>query len=273
MVSGDKEKFLQKVPSLDCDIAILNLEDGVFDKEYARELVCKYLLKYQDTEIDTPKLVVRINSLDACGIADIKALNHVGAKCIRIPKIKNQDEVSKLLELVNSDVEVHLSLETKEAFNDISSLKVDDRVTTLYLGILDLLESLKLPQSLLSLQNNRANPTIEYILSKYLIDSKSVGFVPFSFVFQDYLDTDMFESWLEKEYAMGYNHKSCISPNQVKSVSKIFDNSDEIIRAKYIVKVFEENRDNGITGFSDTKYGYIDEPIYKDAVNTLKLEY
>jgi citrate lyase beta subunit len=72
MVSGDKEKFLQKIPNLKCDIAILNLEDGVYDKVYARNLVCKYISKYQKEGIKTPKLVVRINDINSIdGILDI----------------------------------------------------------------------------------------------------------------------------------------------------------------------------------------------------------
>jgi len=43
-------------------------------------------------------------------------------------------------------------------------------------------ESLGLPQSLLTL----TNPTVEYILSKFLINSKLAGFYPISFIYQDY---------------------------------------------------------------------------------------
>jgi citrate lyase subunit beta/citryl-CoA lyase len=266
MVSGDKEKFLQKIPNLKCDIAILNLEDGVYDKRYARNLVCKYISKYQKEGIKTPKLVVRINDINSIdGKEDIKALNQVDARCVRVPKIKSVEDVKRALDLTNPQTEVHLSLETKEAFADIKSLKIDNRVTTLYLGILDLLESMRLPQSLLTLHN----PTIEYILSKYLVDSKSAGFLPFSFVFQEYQDTQLFKKWLQKEYSMGFVSKACISPKQVELTNKIFDSSDEIDRARYIIKIFEEHRDRGITGFSDEKYGYIDEPIYKDALNIL----
>ena len=33
---------------------------------------------------------------------------------------------------------------------------------------------------------------------------------------------------------------------------------------------FEQNKKNGITGFSDERYGFIDEPIYKNAKQILK---
>ena len=41
MVAGDKEKHLDKINDLKCSIAIINLEDGVFDKKYALELLLK----------------------------------------------------------------------------------------------------------------------------------------------------------------------------------------------------------------------------------------
>jgi len=34
--------------------------------------------------------------------------------------------------------------------------------------------------------------------------------------------------------------------------------------------MFEERRAEGITGFSDERYGFIDEPIYKGALALLK---
>ena len=70
---------------------------------------------------------------------------------------------------------------------------------------------------------------------------------------------------------MGYTASSCISPTQALIVNQILSEDEkEIEKANYIVKIFEENRANGITGFSDEKYGFIDEPIYKNAKQILK---
>jgi len=35
------------------------------------------------------------------------------------------------------------------------------------------------------------------------------------------------------------------------------------------IKLFEMYRDEGITGFVDDEYGFIDEPIYKGALSLL----
>ena len=100
-----------------------------------------------------------------------------------------------------------------------------------------------------------------------------MGVKPVSFVFQEYQDLDTFNKWLELEHSMGYEAKGCISPKQVSLAKKIFINKEEEIkRAKVIVKLFEMHRDEGITGFSDEEYGFIDEPIYKGALKLLESE-
>ena len=260
MVAGDKEKHLDKIEQLECDIAIVNLEDAVFDKKFARELVAK---KLKNKTFKNKQIVIRVNDLDSCGKEDIEVLNSIKPDAIRVPKIKTIEDVKLALALINEDIDLHLSIETKEAFENLSKLKIDKRVTTVYLGILDMLESLGLPQYLVQLDN----PTIEYILSKFLIDSKIAGFKVISFVYQDYKKTDEFKQWCLKEKSMGFTGKGCISPTQVKIANEVFSvDEKEISKAKYIKKVFEEKQALGISGFVDEKYGFIDEPIYKDSV-------
>lgn len=265
MVAGDKKKHLDKLPNLKCDVAMINLEDGVFDKAFALNLLKQKFpngLKQKEK-----KIVIRVNSLKECGKDDIKVINTLKPDAIRVPKIKDQSDVKEALKLIDDDIEVHLSCETKEAFNNISSLKIDKRVTTIYLGILDLLESLELPQELLNL----SSPTIEYILSKFLIDTKAVGFYPVSFIYQDYKNTQEFRSWCKKVKTMGYTAKAVISPTQVDIVNEIFKPSQQQLKkAKYIQTIFEQKQKEGLSGFSDEKYGFIDEPIYKNALLILK---
>ncbi|MDB2405374.1 aldolase/citrate lyase family protein [Arcobacteraceae bacterium] len=262
MVAGDNQKHLDKLSVLKTDFATVNLEDAVYDKEMARNLVVKNLLGK-----DNKNIIVRVNSLDSCGKEDIEAINKTKPYAIRIPKVMSLDDVKLALELIDNDIEVHLTIETKEAFNLLSTFNIDKRITTVFLGILDLLESLGLPQNLLLLDN----PTIDYILSKFLVDSKSAGLKPVSFIYQDYKDLDTFEQWCIKEKKMGFTSKGCTSPSQVDIVNKVFaPNHNEIRRAQYIKEIFEKNLKNNCTGFSDEKYGFIDEPIYKDALLILR---
>jgi citrate lyase subunit beta/citryl-CoA lyase len=69
---------------------------------------------------------------------------------------------------------------------------------------------------------------------------------------------------------MGYIAKGCISPDQVSLVNEIFTDIElEIIKAKKIIKLFENQRKLGVTGFIDSDFGFIDEPIYKGALSLL----
>jgi len=258
MVAGDKQNHLNKINDLKCDIAIVNLEDGVFDKQKARKLVYNHFLNYKTNK----KIVVRVNSLDTCAIEDIKLINKIKPYAIRVPKIQTIKDVKQALSLINDDIEVHLSIETALALENLKSFKINERVTSVYLGILDMLESLKLPQSILT----RTNPSIDYILSKFLIDAKIANLNPVSFVYQDYKNIDEFRQWCLKEKFMGFTSKVCISPSQVDIVNDIFKIDEyEIEKAKDIVKLFNEKIKNKISGFSNEEYGFIDEPIYRNA--------
>jgi citrate lyase subunit beta/citryl-CoA lyase len=258
MVAGDKQKHLNNLTNLKCDIAMVNLEDGVFNKVLARDLVYKNLL---NNDIKN-KIVVRINSLDSCGKEDIKTINKIKPYAIRVPKIKTIEDVKECLKLIDKDIQIHLSIETKEALENLKTFKIDKRVTTVYLGILDLLESLGLSHSLLTFDN----ATIDYILSKFLIDAKTHSLYPVSFIYQEYQNLEQFELWCIKVKNMGYSAKACISPAQVDIINDIFkSNQDEIKKAKTIIQKFEEQQRQGISGFVCEKYGFIDEPIYKNA--------
>ncbi len=262
MVPADKPNLLQKLPTLECDVAIINLEDGVFDKRQA-------LINLQNilpTLEKTNKFIVRTNALNEGGKEEIEALKNIqNLDGFRIAKIKKPQEVEQALSLCKTQ-EIHLSIETKEAFSNISQLKIDARVTTVYLGILDLFNSMNISHEIIKIENQTTN----YILSKFLCDSLCADFWPVSFVFQDYQNLDAFKLWCEFEKSLGFGAKGCISPKQVKIANEVFGNNLELEKAYEIKKIFEESIANKISGFSHEKYGFIDEPIYKNALNIIK---
>ena len=132
--------------------------------------------------------------------------------------------------------------------------------------ILALLTSLGLPQSLVQ----PGNPAIDYILSKFLVDARTAGIHPISFMFQEYHDTETFRKWCEREKMMGFETKACMGPKQVQIANEVFGPDQAAIeRAKHIKSVFETNAANAQNGFMDEKYGFIDEPIYRDALLVL----
>ena len=261
MLSAHNEKHLQKVPMLDANCIMLNLEDGVSkeQKPEALSLCTKYLEKYKELN---KMFVVRVNALDEGGIEEIRYINSFKPDAIRVPKIQTPNDVKRALEIVDSDIELHLSIESASAWKNLSELRVDKRVSTFYLGVLDLFADMGLPHSII----DRENPSMRYLLSHFLISCKSIGVKPVSFVYQDHKNLEEFSKWLALEKSMGFKAKGCISPKQSEIVQKIFAFDDaEIKRAKRIVELFEENEKKGVSGFVDEELGFIDEPIYKGA--------
>jgi len=265
MLSCNNLEHLMKIDSVEADCIVLNLEDGVSreDKPFGLVLCAIFLSHHKHCD---KKLVVRVNALNEGGFEEIAYLNQFMPDAIRVPKIRDAKEVESVYELLDEKTELHLSIETSDAWNNLSLLKVDKRVTTFYLGILDLFADMKLPQSLIK----RDNPTVLYILSHFLVTCRIIGVRPVSFVYQEFKNLDEFKEWLYLEKSMGYDAKGCISPSQVSIVNEVFaDEEKEIRRAKTIVKLFELKREEGITGFEDDEFGFIDEPIYKGALAIL----
>ena len=261
-------EHINSIDESEADMITLNLEDAIAPSR-KREALDNIGLFLSHMEHSNSFIIVRVNPLDEGGAKEIEYLNDFSFDAVRVAKIKTQSEVARALTLLSDEKELHISLETKEAFENLGSLRIDERLTTANLGILDLLNSLGLPQSIARI----ANPTMDYILSKFLIDSKTAGIHPISFMYQQYNDTERFRAWCMRENMMGFESKACMGPKQVAIANEIFNiGKDEVAKAKYIKNMFEANEANGINGFMDDKYGFIDEPIYKDALLTLAKE-
>jgi citrate lyase subunit beta/citryl-CoA lyase len=270
MISMDNDKHVSKIWELNSESVILNLEDGVLDKNRALDNLRKFLML---PRIDNRILIVRTNPIFEGGLEEILTLNNLKPNAFRIPKIRNLNEIYTVLSITEKNsIEIHLSIETREAWTQLQNLKIDQRITTFYLGILDLVADLNLNSNII----NPNNSTIIYILSHFLVTTRAIGVLPVAPVFQEYKNIELFESWLKLEKELGFTAKGSISPTQSKRICEIFKiSNDEVEKAREIIKIFEkliEDRNNNI--FVETikheKYGFIDEPIYKLAKQILK---
>jgi len=266
MLSAHKLKHLVKIDTVDSDCIVLNLEDGVSAEEKPTALrLCAYFLS--KIHQSPKKLVVRVNAIDEGGLDEINFLNAYKPDAIRVPKINTVDDVKKVLEVLDESIELHLSIETAQALANLRELQYDKKVKTVYLGILDLLADLGLDQSILVPEN----PMIHHILAEFLLGAKLINAYAVSFVYQDYQNMTEFQRWLALEKMMGFSAKGCVSPTQAGEVMKCFEIQDkDIQRAKDIIELFETMKEQGVTGFADKKYGFIDEPIYKGALKVIQ---
>jgi citrate lyase subunit beta/citryl-CoA lyase len=266
MVNPLKIEHLNKIDELDADVIVINLEDGIAKEHKERALILAgvFISNLISSQV---KVVVRVNPFHEGGKEEIEFLNSIKPDAIRVAKVREMEEIESILEVLDDDITLHLSIETKEAFNNLRYINLSGKVEACYLGALDLLTDLGLPQSTLQFHN----PTAEYILSRFLVDCKIAGVVPVGFTYQNYNDLEGFRNWCKLEKSMGYRSKSCLGPKQTKIANTVFKEEEWIIeKARHIKNIFEEKAAEGETGFMDDDYGFIDEPIYKDALLTLE---
>jgi len=265
MLNPLKLKHLNNIDNLDADMITLNLEDAIAPSR-KKEALYNIALFLSHLKESKSFIIVRTNPLNEGGREEIDFLNSFSFDAVRVAKIKKKAEILEIDKLLKSEKEIHISLETKEAFQNLATFGGIDKFTTANIGILDLLTSLSLPQSLVT----HNNPTIHYILSKFLVDARTVGVNPISFMFQEYNNVNAFKEWCKLEKKMGFTTKACMGPLQVQIANEVFAIENEaLIRANHIKRVFEKSTKNGENGFMDIKYGFIDEPIYRDALLVL----
>jgi citrate lyase subunit beta/citryl-CoA lyase len=266
MLNPLRLKHINNIDDLDTDMVTLNLEDAIAPSR-KKEALHNIALFLSHLEASNTFIIVRTNPLDEGGREEIAFLNSFSFDAIRVPKIKTRDEILEIKILLNSEKDIHASIETKEAFTSLATFGGIAKFTTVNIGILDLLTSLGLPQSLVK----KDNPTIQYILSKFLVDAKIAGLNPISFMFQEYKDIESFRAWCELEKKMGFCTKACLGPKQVTIANEVFTLEETALaRAKHIKEAFENSASSGENGFIDKQYGFIDEPIYRDALLILK---
>ena len=277
LVSGDRIKHLKKILERDVDIVIFNLEDGVADKNkpIARKILKIFL---SNINSENKQIVVRINPIDSPFFFDdiyeiLPAIPHA----VRLSKVETAEDVITLDRIITSfekrnnlkenTIKIHLSIETGKAVQNLPNiLPSSKRVETAYLGILDLFSDLNLPQSSI-----KTSPTAKFLKALFVTTCRSYNVSPVAPAYQDYKDTEGFEKECIEDKLIGFNGKSCISIKQTEIANRIFSPSEEEIeKAKKIVKLYEKAKEEGKGGITFEGL-FIDQPIYKDALNILKL--
>ncbi len=276
IVSGDRIDHVKKALLRPADVVIFNVEDGVSEdrKEFARWFLRKFLI---NTPFDGSKeVVLRINPVDSKHFwEDITVLLPVVPHAVRLSKVKGPEDVLTLDSIITAFelskgiernfIKIQLSIETPEAVNKLLDiLSSSERINAVYLGILDLFSELSLSQRLSQGDLGR------FIREKFVFESRSKGIHPIAPAFQDYENLKGFEDEAEKEREIGFSGKMCISVRQVEVANRVFSPSrEEIEEAMEIVEVYEGALKEGKGGVP-YKGKFIDQPIYKGALNLLR---
>ena len=277
LVSADRPRHLKKVFARPADVLNFNLEDGVAEKNkaFARLLLRKFLL---NVPFDGSKeIVIRINPLNSpYSWDDMFVVFPTIPHAIRLSKVQSYKDVvaldgvitafEKAYELPPNTVKIQLSIETASALESLEKILTSSpRITVAYLGILDLFADLDISQ-----EKIYSSPLSAHIKSRFALTCRSLRIVPIAPAYQNYEDLEGFEKEALEEKELGFEGKMCISVRQVEIANKVFSPSmEEIKEAKKIVELYEEALKEGKGGIT-YKGKFIDQPIYRDALNKLK---
>ena len=244
-------RALEKATGLAADAIVMDLEDSVAPeaKAQARQNVRLALSEY---DYAYRVKVLRVNDVSTPWFdEDMALLSDIQPDAVLLPKVEQVDAIARahrVLDTVDSCGQVKLwaMLETTRAVSNAASIaqsaKQYPRFTTICIGNNDLAREAGM----------RVSSSREFLmpwLMMLLLAAKAQGLTILDGVYNDFRDTDGFESECEQGAAMGMDGKTLIHPMQIDPANKAFSPSEsEINHAKQIVAEFEkpENAHAGV---------------------------
>lgn len=245
-VPADNEKALRKLPSLDMDAVIVDLEDAVHPdaKASARELMVRSLRGWETRKA---LLVVRINPLDGSdGHADLKAALDISPDAILLPKVEAPSSIHTLSEALSDldadpAIRIWAMIETPRAMFNLGPMAElghhhTARLSCFVVGTNDLLKETGV----------RDASEIQPWLMQIVLAAKAGGLAVLDGVHNDFADMPGFETASRLARNRGFDGKTLIHPSQIAPANAIFaPDAEELAQARTIIAAFALPENNG----------------------------
>jgi citrate lyase beta subunit len=224
-------RAVEKARTLDCDVAILDLEDAVAP-EAKVEARAAAVAAVRAGGFG-PRLGVRINGLDTeWGADDLDALAQAGAGLIVAPKVETVETVHAISARAPGAA-LWAMIETPRgliALNDIAA--AGGRLDGLMLGVNDLAKAL----------GTGAAPDREPFkpwLAALVVAARAHGLLAIDGVFNRIEDVDGLAVEAAQGRLYGFDGKSLIHPSQIAAANAAFSPSEaEVAQARAVVEAF-----------------------------------
>ena len=224
-------RAVEKARTLDCDVAILDLEDAVAPEAKAEARAAAVAAVKAGGF--GPRLGVRINALDTdWGEDDLDALAEAGVGLIVAPKVETVETVHAISARAPGAA-LWAMIETPRgliALNDIAA--AGGRLDGLMLGVNDLAKAL----------GTGASPDREPFkpwLAALVVAARAQGLLAIDGVFNRIEDADGLAAEAAQGRLYGFDGKSLIHPSQIAAANAAFSPSEaEVARARDIVGAF-----------------------------------
>lgn len=255
VVPGSSEKFLAKIPGLDADQIVLDLEDAVApgEKERARALVVQTL---RDLELPGKTLSVRVNATDSphCYRDVIAIVEGAGDRLgtIVLPKARGIADIAWAditlgqLELagglepgaigIDAQIEDALGLVHCEAIATASP-----RVEALHFGPGDYSASIGIPTTTIGgSPEGYPGDHFNHVYSRIVVAARAAGIQAIDGPYGDLRDDDGLRTRARLVRALGFDGKWTIHPAQIATVNEVFTPTDEeLARAEALLAAYD----------------------------------
>lgn len=284
-VPGHSEKMVGKAMSLDVDVVMLDLEDGVVPalKAESRPIVAAGLQRSSgqgeaDGSSGGPQRYVRVNGTETSYLADdLAAVVVPGLDGIVLPKVETLDQVRATAAMLDrlererglalGEVRMMLAIESAKGLVAAPDLAgASPRVSGLMFGAEDFSRDLGLP----TLRTGRAREFV-YARSAIIIAAVAAGTAPIDGVWPDLSDQEGLRQDALLARDLGFRGKSLIHPGQIAPINAAFSPTPEDVdMARRLIADFEAAVDQGRGSISFAGQ-LVDRPIYERAQATVRL--
>ncbi len=224
---GHNERALDKARSLDCDVVIMDFEDGVppKTKPQARDCVTKAL---KEGGYGHRELVVGVNPINSqWGHEDIEAVANLDIDAVMLPKLESKDEVIAVVECLNANdgqaKSIWMMAETPRGVLNIDAIVASSpRLDCIVVGTEDLGKAMRVPPSPGRLGMLSA-------LTICVLAARAHGLDILDSVYTQLDDTDGLRRSCEQGRTLGFDGKTLIHPSQIETANTIFSPTEESV--------------------------------------------
>ena len=260
---GANARAIEKARSLPADTVIIDLEDAVAPdaKDAARSAAVAAVEAggWGDREI-----AIRVNGLGTpWAEADFAAVSAASVDLLVVPKVDCAADAGKAVGLAGGKP-VWVLVETPRAVLQADAIAAVPGITGLIAGFADLTKDL------------RARPgpdrlPLHYAASRIVLAARAEGILAFDGVFTDIRDPEGLESETRQSVEFGFDGKTCIHPDQLETVNRLFSPSpDDIAHAHGLIAAHREALAQG-RGVATFKGKLIEVLHVAEAHRTLKI--
>jgi (3S)-malyl-CoA thioesterase len=205
-------RVVTKAQGLDCDLAILDLEDAVReeDKETAREGAATALREPWNADL----IAIRINATGSPHHqADLAAVAAAKPHLAVAPKVESGAEATAILSTIG--VPLLAMIETPAGVYAAREIAATDGVAGIIVGTNDLAAELRLPPE-------AGREGLMLSLQTILLAVRAAGGVVLDGVYNRLDDPEGFEAQCGEGRAIGFDGKALIHPSQIEPCNRLF---------------------------------------------------